>query len=199
MLNAEIGGLNRTIGEGQKQAVATISHLTDKVSELQTKVETADLHKQVEDLKQELINNQKAMAPPPRATLQLDLSDNMPSSLFTPTLVSSRIVKDGRFSLSFDVINATDSDAIDGFLVLIICDACRFASEPTGWKKIDGGLETRRNFDFQRYLSKTASQTFSVEIIPPVGASNVTVGIDYRCKTCKSIGVQLATVNLKAE
>ena len=196
VLNGQIQGLNRTISEGQNQAVGTISHLTDRVSELQSKVDNADLRKQADELKQELINTQKAMAPPPKATLLFDVGGVPPLIGGKPVLSTTRAMNGDRFTLPFDVIVTPEADANDGYLVLEICEGCRFATEPKGWVKVEGSLETRRNLNFPFFLANSASQTFTVDIIPPVGATTVSIGLDYRCKTCKSIGAQVATVNL---
>jgi hypothetical protein len=196
ILNGRIDGLNRTITEGQKQAIGTISHLTDRVADLQTKVETADLKKQVTKLQQELIENQRAMAPPPKARLFFNVGGASPQYGQKPVLITSRAMNGDHLTLPFDVIVTPDADAIDGYFALQICDQCRFASEPKGWVKIDGDLETRRNFAFQRYLADSATETFTVDIVPPSGATQINVGLEYRCKTCLRIPLQTATISI---
>jgi len=184
ILNDRIDGLNRTIKEGQKQAIGTISSLTDKVSKLQTVVETAELQKQVTDLKEELIENQKAMAPPPKATLTIQIAgDAVPETPTIPTVALSATV-DNHISIPVSFDNTTDADALDGFAAVFMCDGCIFVKEPPGWVHVDGAPVTQRNWDFLRILSKTKGPTFTFEILPPSLAKEFQMGFIYKCRTC---------------
>jgi outer membrane murein-binding lipoprotein Lpp len=203
LLNSKIDELNRVIKEGQKQADKTgqifsgaISHLTDKVADLQTKVQTDDLKQEADELREELKSTQKALAPRPKASLLFSLGVPILSDPPKQVLDISVPMIGNHVEVSFDVKNPTETEATDGYLIFYACDGCRFESEPAGWVKVAGARDNQRNFDFQRYFPESASQTFKVEIIPPDGATSIQVGLNYRCKTCVIADTQIAKVNI---
>jgi hypothetical protein len=93
-------------------------------------------------------------------------------------------VKDGVVHVVFVVCNDADIPALDGGVSLIICDACKFASEPPQFIKVPGEEEPRRLRKFEQILPKTVSQDFTADVQVPPNLDSMEFGIDYRCRNC---------------
>src|SRR5207244_5392518 len=110
------------------------------------------------------------------------------SSFGTPvepiTEVTLPVLADGSVHVEFTVLNLTDVDAVDGHITLHICDDCKFAKEPAGFRKLAGQSDRERFMDFQRILARVSVHTMSVDITVLPKATRIVMGITYRCRTC---------------
>jgi hypothetical protein len=93
-------------------------------------------------------------------------------------------VKGDVVHVEFSVRNATDVPALDGEITLIICDLCKFASEPEEFTKLAGQVDTQRNHIFQRILPQTELKRMTADVRVPGYIAVMQFGIDYRCRTC---------------
>ena len=196
-LNNKIDNLNGQIQQGQQAAELSsktfsdsIGHLTDRVADLQTKVQTADLRAEAATLLKELKNNQAAMAPAPKASLTVYI-DNQRVEANT---VSEQTIKvasvDGHIRFKLRFLNATDADALNGFNAIWICDNCILVKELPGWTHVDGAPPQQRNNVFESVLAQTEMPDYEFEILPPSFAKNVEFGFKSVCHTCASEPIQ---------
>jgi outer membrane murein-binding lipoprotein Lpp len=202
-LNRKIDVLQGEVRDSREQTKAlgevsaqNLSHLTDRVVDLQTKIETADLRKEADGLRRELQNTQKAMTPAPKAHLVINVGaePGTIASVDTST-ISLQIAKD-HLKVPVNFVNPTEADAIDGYTAAVFCDACQLAQELPGWVRIDGAPDRQRNSDFGRILSKTATQTYVFDLIVPPAFTSIQMGFTYRCKTCIVEKWKRVTVNI---
>jgi len=164
-----------------KQFVRAFELLFQKVSNLQAQVKTAGLKQEAEQLKAELRANQKAMTPPKaRLTFTFPKPRIDDPPLHTITLP----VIDDVVHVEFRIKNETDVTAQDVEITLLICDKCKFHTEPSAFSKIPGQDETRRTMKFARMYSKTESENMSVNIKVPPNLYGMGFGITYRCTNC---------------
>jgi len=91
---------------------------------------------------------------------------------------------EGVVHVEFTVYNPTDIPAIDGELTLQICDQCKFAKDPTGFKHLPGQLDTQRIMLFDRLLPTTAFPIMSADIIVLDRINRFPIGMWPRCRTC---------------
>jgi hypothetical protein len=104
---------------------------------------------------------------------------------------------DGSFHVDFTVVNQTDVDAIDGEMVLQICDGCKFAKEPPEFTRLPGQDDRQRHKTFARIHSMVEFYTLSADIVAPPGARDVPLGMYFRCNTCvRNAGPQRIMVHL---
>jgi hypothetical protein len=179
---------NQAQKDNTKLYVDSFGKMSDQISDLKTQVKTEALQKKLDTVQTELLNTQKAMAPGPKAELTFTFQpfDNPPPPQRpTPTKeVTVPLNSDGSIHVEFSIANATQVDATDVEINLIICDSCKFAKEPPGMSKLPGMKETARFLGMPSLHALEVNQAISLDIIPPPGISQMQVGFDYRCHTC---------------
>ena len=201
--NEKIDGLEGTLRDVRSEQKATaeasaqsISHLTDRVIDLQTKLYTADLQQEADALRKDLQNTQQAMAPAPKAKLFARVGTDIKSTALKPTITATFPVIDDNVTIQFDFVNASSADALEGATIVFICDSCILVKELEGWDKVPGAPLTQRNNDFSHYYTHSVSQTFTLIIHPPLAAKQFDLAFDYRCRTCIQEPTQRVTVKL---
>ena len=181
-LQGEVTQANHT------QEVSTKTYL-ESVSELKAEVKTEALQKKLAAVELQLLNNQKAMAPGPKAQLvfSFDPFPNPPSP-GSPTPVKEvtlPLASDGSVHVAVAVLNPSNVDAIDPTINLRICDQCRFAKEPEDSRKMPNVDDAAvRILNSPTIHSLEALHVKPLDIVPPAWASEISVGISYRCRTC---------------
>jgi hypothetical protein len=170
--------------------------LNDKINDLKTKVRTERLQKELEDTQKELQANQKAMAPGPKARIGFSFYDM--SALRTDTDVTSAVARitDNVVEIEFMLVNRTDVNAGAGSYWIIICDQCKFKSEPAGAVKIPGSPEQERMFAFDRMLNHVHSPTTKLQIEAPPNVSAIQISFRYACTNCESEGYKYFNIGL---
>jgi hypothetical protein len=162
--------------------------LSGELGDLKTQVKTDALQKKFESVQTELENTQKALAPGPKATLPFTfvpfINPPFPQHAIPVTNVTLPVNEDGSVHVDFSVLNNTDVDALDGEVILQICDGCRFAKEPANFSKVKGQLETQRDMRFDRVFRASVLSPLSVDVIIPSNLQLFAVGMQYRCRTC---------------
>lgn len=180
-LQASVETANQNQKDNTKQFVEAFGQLSQKVSDLQTQVDNADLKKEAAQLKEKLEATQKALVSP-KATLTFSFAR---SNIDSPVLRQVTLpVKENVVHVEFTVVNRTETPALDGALTIIICDACKFVSEPHQFRKLAGQVDTRRTYDFVRILPKTELSTMSADIQVPPNANSMAFTVNYRCTNC---------------
>src|ERR1017187_2054075 len=193
-LKTEVAGLlgqvqaaNDAQGQNTKVFLETLNRLSDNVRELQTRVETQDLRKQLASVQSDLQKTQKAMAPAPKATLAfsflpvIDPPGGRPSPV---TYKTFPLLPDGTVHVEYTIVNFTDVAALDLEITLIICNDCQYAKEPPDFRNLPGQTDKERNVLYQRLLPMVRFQTLTVDIIPPKAAQTFEIGMKFRCRTC---------------
>ena len=70
-LQGQVKAANEAQTQNTKVFLETLNRLSDKVRDLQTKVESEDLRKQLASVQSDLLKTQKALTPAPKATFAL--------------------------------------------------------------------------------------------------------------------------------
>ena len=172
---------NKNQEDNTKQFVDAFGKLSQKVADLQTEVSTAGLQKTADQLKAELAATQKALIQP-KAILAFTFAK---SWIDLPAIRKVTLpVKNDIVHVEFTVMNETDTTALDGELTIIICDDCKFASEPPLFVKLPGQRDTHRILKFDRIFAKTELKILSADIQVPSHIDAIEFGVVYRCKNC---------------
>ena len=195
----KISGLKEavdTANQNQKDNTALFlkefEKISQKVNDLNVQIKTADLREEADKLKTDLESTRKALIPP-KATLFFTFLE--PTKDGTPLKRIALPVKDDIVHVEFSVLNSSTVTAQQPEIVLIICDACEYASEPDSFKKLDGSPPTRRNRTIGRILPNTKTPTMTADVKVPKEVDAVNFGILYRCDNCdafnndKNIGI----------
>jgi hypothetical protein len=69
-------------------------------------------------------------------------------------------------------------------ITLVICDSCTFVKDPDGFTKFAGLPDTQRFIALPQIHAFEFLRAIAADFIVPPTASNLTVGILYRCNTC---------------
>jgi len=164
-----------------KQFLGEFDKLSGRVVQLQTQVSTTDLRQEAESLQADLAATRKSMAPPDKATLRFSLDPKAQQP--TKTIFAQQV--DGTVHLKLSVTNLTDVDAIDGDVIIIICDLCKYKSEPAGAVHLNGSPETQRNITFQRVLAGTTMPVIEFDVNAP--SYPFQMATFATCHTCLSL------------
>lgn len=187
-LKGQVAAAQQAQTDNTRQFLESLQTLSDKVHDLQTKVTTEELQKQLATVKAELQKTQKAMEPPPKASLVFTFAPLIIPPLGQPVIPITETTlsrnADGSVHVQFSIMNLTDVAALDGELTLQICDQCKFAKDPAGFKKLEGQSDMQRYMAFDRILPHVVFQTLSADVIAPPSIENFPVAVYYRCKTC---------------
>ena len=189
-LEGEVRAAHNAQTDNTQLFLESFKKLSAEVSNLQTQVKTEALQKKLATVESELQRTQKALAPGPKAVLAFSFEPfirpptGSPAPVVPVTDVTLPVLADGSVHVEFTVLNLSDVDAVDGELFLQICDDCKFAKEPAGFRKLAGQSDRERNWFFERILAKTALEKMTVDITVPPKVSGIVMLIGYRCRTC---------------
>lgn len=165
--------------ENTKQFVDAFSRLSQKMSDLQTQVKTAELKKEVAELQAELQKTRKALNLPKTV---LTFTFGKPDLDNPPIRTVTLPVKNDVVQVEFAIRNETDIPALDAEINIVICDTCKFASEPPQSTKIPQ-IESRRFIRIPQILPRTVGIMIT-DIQVPRAAVSIDFGITYRCRNC---------------
>ena len=126
---------------------------------------------------------------PPRASLDFTFTPLANPPVDGRTFIPIREItlplkSDGSVQVRFALINNTDVPADATQLALEICIGCKFAKEPKGFTKLEGSLETIRNYVYGDMPAGGPYPELVVDIIPPVSLSAFEIAVGHRCKSC---------------
>jgi hypothetical protein len=169
-LKAAVNTGNDLLGRQRQDFLKQFSQMEDRVNNLQTAIRTTDLQQEAARLRSDLEATRKSMEVP-KATLSFSF---MPDTIPTGKFIALKL-EDGSVQVPFTVQNSSDSDALEGSVVLRICDGCKFKETPQGFTKIDGQTENERNLDFQHIFSNSNIPRQRVSVIPPPNAPAFTL------------------------
>lgn len=162
--------------------------LQDKISTLQTKADTAELRKQVTGLDAEL----EAARNKPKAHIifSLPAPNGNPDYFLNNAAITSTTLHatNDVVHVPVVIINPTDVEGGLGYLALMICKDCSFASEIPEFGKVANALETQRNKDFTTLYAKSIVPTISLDVKIPATVNMFEVGLAYRCANCVNSG-----------
>jgi hypothetical protein len=180
-VSAEIANNDRQYTRNQVE----LHGLRDELSELKTETATVELRKKITTLEAKL---DKSLTPAPKASLIFSFfpfSVASDGSTHAVTDAVRPIAADGTFHLDVEVGNMTDVDALDGEIILVVCDACKLVKIPDGFLRREGQPEQTINMPFARVLAKSVLPRISLDLaISPIQYEDVAVGMTYRCHTC---------------
>jgi hypothetical protein len=189
-VNGRLDGLKKDLGDRVDKAGGSVGTLTDRFDIFEKKVRPDELRGEMNGMKTELENTQKALNPPkvtllfsfiPLKVIHIDAENTTGEPVTEKTLTRT---EDGSLHIEFTVLNLTDIDALDGEMTLQICDDCTFAKEPSEFKKLPGQDDHQRNKTFDRILSKVAFYTMSADINVSPLIRDIPIGMYFRCRTC---------------
>jgi hypothetical protein len=188
-LKGQVQAANEAQTQNTKVFLSNLNRLSDKVGVLQTQVETEELRKQLAGVQGDLQKTQKALTPGPKAKLILSFAPhiNPPAGTGEPAAVIDKslpLSPEGSVHVDLTVLNLSEADAIDVGGELVICDACKFAKEPSGVQRRPELPDTQRFIEFPHLLSLVHSSTVTVDVIPQSVIGTFNVGFAYRCRTC---------------
>lgn len=178
-LQANVKAGNELLGQQRQDFLKQFSEMQDRVTELQTAIKTADLQNEAAQLRSDLEATRKSMEVS-KATLSFTFWEDSGEISNLATLN----IEDGVVKVPFTIMNGSDTDALDGTIIFHACDACKIVDTSPGFTKMDGQADNQRNFDFQHIFANSRAEKMQVSIAPPPNATIVSVGIEYRCRTC---------------
>lgn len=187
----QLRGDNQKSADGFRDSFAT---LYQRFTDLQSKVQNADLLKEIDATKKELVATQSKLTPlkiSPIATFPSKDPSKIPITEFT-TARSGDFVE-----VKFTVYNPSDSNAGAGAIILRICESCRYADEPPGFHKITGSAESDREKDFQHIWAKAGMEIKTARIVVPPQLDSFMIGVIVACENCVAPEQQRLTVNLQ--
>jgi len=163
------------------------STMQDRVSSLQTAINTADLQEEATQLRSDLESTRKAMETP-KATLSFAFveDDGADANLVTLNMTNG-IVK-----IQFHITNDSDADALEGAIDLRACDGCKILGNPDGFTKLNGEPDNEREMDFQHVFANSKLPKVEMQVIPPPNSDAFQIGIWYRCRTCVLVNTKVA-------
>lgn len=175
--------------------LADLARLSEKLTSLEVQVKTADLRKEAAQLRVDLAATRKALNPP-RAIL--DFSFGRAPDDGAAVRKTTLPVKDHVVGVIYSIANRTDAVASEGMLIVRICNACEFVSEPAGCKHMAGQPKTERNCPFGQILPRSWIGPQNVEVKVPPNVADVKFQVDYRCRTCivPDVGANTGTIVL---
>jgi hypothetical protein len=182
-LGTAVETANKAQATNTKLFVESFTAVNGQLNGLQTKIETAGLQKESDQLKAALASNIKALNPP-QAQLIASLGD------VTETLQNlnvkerlGQLAVDGTVSFKLHIVNSSDVQAKDGTIYLRTCLTCTYADEPTGFIKVTNGEESDRSAIFPQMGARTGA-IISLRIKPPQGEHQFVVKVKLRCENC---------------
>lgn len=182
-LSTAVETANKAQGTNTQLFIKSFTDLTGKLNGLQTKIETAGLQKESDQLRAALASNIKALNPP-QAQLVASLGD------VTVTLQnldvkerSGQLAADGTVSFKLSIVNTSDVQAKNGTVYLRTCAVCTFAEEPAGFSKVPSDEASDRTATFQNIDAKTGT-LIALKIKPPPGEHQFVLKAKLRCENC---------------
>jgi hypothetical protein len=185
--------------DNQKDSKAfreSFSTLYQKFSELQAKVQNAELLKEISATKKELLETQKKLDQP-KATLIASFPVTDFGDVPKREITLSRSALGSFVEVQFAVYNTSDVLATNGALILRICDSCKYAEEPSGFHSVNGAPVNDREFLIQRVFARAGMQFLTARIEAPPGAQFVELALLISCENCVPVYPQKLRVLIK--
>lgn len=165
-----------------------IAKLSGDFNNFKEEVKPEELRNRMDAMNSELEKTQVALAPVPKADLTFTFPGFKNAGTATKFVPIREIIlnqtPDGVVTIPVVIVNPTNSDAGQGHINFIICDACKYAKEPKAMTKIEGMPEQLRDLSFIQLLAMDSVTDVTLDVIPPVGAKTFQIGIQYRCRSC---------------
>jgi len=184
-LQGQVEAANAAQKANTKLFLESFGKLSQKVNDLQAQVKTDDLQKKLTNVQAELQATEKALAPGPKSVLRFTFVLSPGTDPAEPvTSITLPLTSEGLVHIPFTIMNSTDVTASDGEATLRVCEACKYATEPTDFRKLPGQPDTERNMPFNRVLPFTHLPEKSFDLSVPPAANKFEIGFGYRCQNC---------------
>jgi hypothetical protein len=181
------------------RAQSSLQFLTDKVIDLQTRVNTEQLSKELRLTRAELEAERTILKGGPRAELSFGIFSSKVREGAPPDTVAT--VQRLADEVSFDAVitNFSKQAAVRGKLWIRIPPSCQFVSEPTGMTKLVNAEPYERILDFEIIPENSIlDPLIALRIAVPRVASFLEVEMRYACETCGPLTARrILHVNLK--
>lgn len=174
------------------------SVLFDRVVELEAKVLTEELQKELNATRAELERTQEALKPGPNAKIVFSLvegtekgfdENNPREEIFLPVIGDTVTVK-------FLALNATDVYAKDVGIWVHIPKGCEYLEKPEMFKKLDmGGPQTLKG-EIKNWANFILLGLFEFKIKVPISVSVFNIDIRVRCPMCGPFKKQVFWINI---
>lgn len=196
-LQGQVTAFSKAQADNTTQFLRSFNDISQKVARLQTEVTTEALQTKLAKLQAELQTTQKALAAPKTSLTFTFYPFEKGQQPITDVVLP--VDSNGSVHVQFAIMNTTRIDALDGGVNLVICDECKFSTEPSGFTKLQGEGATERYMTFEHILAQTMVVE-AADVIPPKKAFQFDFGIQYRCRTCRIPSHPiLGTVRLQRE
>ncbi len=174
------------------QFQSTLNTLLDRIGVLQEQVNTEPLLQQNQKLQQDISDAKKLIQstkdqlgkPVPKAVLEAMFAT-------TPEDVEKRqkettILRqpDGSIEFTIEVVNTSKTRAGKGSIILRICEACTFLTEPERFRKITGAKDYDREMLLEG-LDAGISVAIPLKVMAPLNTSRFEVDVTSRCENCQ--------------
>jgi hypothetical protein len=181
-LTAAVATANASQVQNTKIFTDSIERFSAKLNKLETGIQTADLREEADHLRAELTKTQKALV--------------IPEAVLTPGIVDPHDPDNPQFStyvtasnglpIAFDVSiwNEGTVPARTGFLIIRICDACKYHTEPPGFTHVKGAPEKERVASFIQLPIRVNLQWMPIEVDVPDNVPRFQVAFKYTCENC---------------
>jgi hypothetical protein len=179
-LQASVDAANKSQQDNTQLFMDAFSKFSDKVSDLQSKVDNADLKQEVIQLSKDLASTKKALISP-KATLDFSFEKKLEAPVIRQVTLP---VIDNVVHVAFTLENMTDISALDAFFNVIICEKCKFASEPKNSQRLTGQPDTERHIKLGTIHQKTMLAIMSVDIRVPPDTDGMVFTVNHRCTNC---------------
>jgi hypothetical protein len=194
-LKASVDAANKSQQDNTQLFMDAFNKFSEKIGDLQSKVDNADLKQEVVQLSKELATTQKALISP-KATLDFSFEKKLEAPVIRQVTLP---VIDNIVHVAFTLENMTDITALDAFFNVIICQTCKFASEPKNSQQLTGQPDTERHIKLGTIHPKTMLAVMSVDIRVPPNFDAMQFTVNHRCTNCTIPELKYMTgiVNLK--
>jgi hypothetical protein len=166
-----------------KQSLTALDMLQQRLSSLQTKVETEELRSELSTYQRELRQAREVLTPGPKASLVAGImrsSESDDNFIDTPTV--RRV--NGVVTITFWAKNISTADANHGNLWFRLCDQCEVVEPPTGLQHVAGANHAEYGTSFVNMGADTrlGPYTFKVRTLPTIRSMGF--AFRYACQTC---------------
>jgi hypothetical protein len=173
---------NKHNSDGFRQS---FDSLYRRYSDLASKVQNADLLREIKETRSDLKTTQEKLTQPKPRLIASFWKANMERPDFKKEIDVVK-AKDGSVSFEIVTLNESEVAALKGETNIRICALCKYAKEPEGSRQLPGAPDTDRALDFDHMFSSAMTQKLTLEVTPPSFAQRFTVDVHYACENCTS-------------
>lgn len=156
--------------------LAALDRVYSRLGALQTDQKTRQLRQDILNLQESLTTSDKVAADVLRSrSAKIGFGFFTPNVNAIPPGVTHGRVVDGHVEVEITAFNHSETNAVQGELVVRICQGCKFAEEPEHSIHIVGAMEKERVIPFNVIGTQARLEKIRLKIIPPDAADSFTI------------------------